>query len=68
MATRQSQHLFAAALLALVGAQAAHWFITPMRHPNAGAVQTVLVAVQAVVGVGGAFWLLVRQKPASISN
>jgi len=54
----ESLRQIGALLLALVGAQAVHWFITPMRHPEASALPTGLVAVQALVGLGGAAWLL----------
>ena len=58
MTNTESQRLIGALLLALVGAQAVHWFITPIRHPDASALRTGLVAVQALVGLGGAAWLL----------
>jgi|GEM_PF-5678490 len=53
-----SQRALSAAVLACVGAQAAHWFITPMRHPDASSLRAGLVAIQARAGFGGAFWLL----------
>ncbi len=65
----QSQRFFGGTVFAFVGAHAFHWFITPMRHPDAGALRTALVAVQALVGIGGAFWLLrSRRRPESIAS
>jgi len=46
----------------MLGAQAVHWFITPISHPDAGALRTTGVGVQAAIGFGGALWLFVRQR------
>ena len=56
--TPQSQRLCGVVLLALIGAQAVHWFITPMRHPYTSALRQGLVAVQAFVAFGGTVWLM----------
>lgn len=54
-------------LLAMVGAQAIHWLITPGNHPGASTVRTIGVVIQAIVGVGGAMWIGFkrRSRPAS---
>ena len=49
-------------MLLMLGAQAVHWFITPISHPDAGALRTTGVGVQAAIGFGGALWLFVRQR------
>ncbi|MEO7040980.1 MAG: hypothetical protein ABI035_01845 [Gemmatimonadaceae bacterium] len=50
-----------AGVLAMVGAIAAHWFITPARHPDAGRWAQIATLVELVVGFGGAAWLTWRQ-------
>jgi hypothetical protein len=32
--------------------KAGHWFITPMNHPNASSLKSVLVGAQLVLGLG----------------
>jgi len=54
-----------AGILLMLGADALHWFITPMRHPDATTVNYVATAVQAIVGIGGAGWLFVRRSRPS---
>ena len=49
-------------LLAMVGAQATHWLITPASHPDTGAVRTVGVVIQAILGFGGAIWIATKQR------
>jgi hypothetical protein len=51
-----------AGMLLMLGAIALHWFITPMRHPDAGTIEYWLTGIQAVVGIGGAIWLIVRRR------
>ena len=43
--------LFAASLVG----SAVHWFLTPMRHPNAPVWVTLLHALQVIVGIGVGF-------------
>ena len=50
-----------AGMLAMVGAIAVHWFITPARHADAGRWAQIAALVQLVVGFGGAVWLTWRQ-------
>ena len=47
-------------LLSGLGSQAVHWFITPMAHPDASSLREVGVALQLLVGYGGAAWLFYR--------
>lgn len=49
---------FLAAALLVVGAQAVHWFLTPMAHPDATDLRTGMAALQCVLGIGGGLWLL----------
>jgi hypothetical protein len=51
-----------AGVLLMLGANALHWFITPMRHPDATTFQQLATGAQAVVGVGGAIWLITRWR------
>jgi hypothetical protein len=51
-----------AGLLLSLGAQAIHWFITPMAHPDASTARELGVVIQAAVGFGGALWLCLRQR------
>ena len=51
--------------LALMGGQAVHWLLTPTNHPDAGTFRTIAVAVQALVGFGGAVWAGRRTRTAS---
>jgi hypothetical protein len=62
MASSQSYRYLGAFLFALLGARAGHWFITPMRHPDATTLRSALVALQFVVGLGGAIWLLRAER------
>ena len=52
-------------ILAMLGAQAAHWFLTPMNHPDASALRTTGVGIQVVAGFGGAIWTAMQQRAAS---
>ena len=66
-----TQRQVSAVLLSLVGAQAVHWFITPLQHPDAGLFRTSAVVVQAVLGIAGAVWLLravPKREHGAISN
>jgi len=50
-------------LLAMVGAQAVHWFITASPDTSdPSTLRTVAVAIQAVVGLGGALWLSLEHR------
>lgn len=49
-------------VLAMIGASAAHWLITPMQHPDASIMQQLLTVVQLLIGFGGALWLAVRER------
>lgn len=53
-------------LLAMVGAQAVHWFLTPANHPDASVLRTFAVGVQAAAGFGGALWVALRQRAAAL--
>jgi hypothetical protein len=48
--------------LALIGAQAVHWLLTPMAHPDASGLRTAGVVLQAIAGFGGAVWLATRRS------
>ena len=50
-------------VVAVVGGQAVHWFLTPMDHPEASMFRTVAVGVQAAVGFAGAIWAARRMSP-----
>jgi hypothetical protein len=51
--TRSSTRLTTTALLgALLIGKAGHWFITPMRHPNAATWKVSVVGALFVVGLG----------------
>lgn len=56
-----------AGILAMIGAQAIHWFITPIAH-DASTVRNGLVAAQAVVGFGAAAWLIYRYRPRAATT
>jgi hypothetical protein len=56
------QRVLIAAVLLVVAADAVHWFIGGSAHSDAGAIRRILVALQAVVGLGGAAWLLLRSR------
>ena len=54
-------------LLAVVG-DGLHWFITPMDHLHASAVDHDLVAAQVFIAAAVALWLIARartRKPAA---
>lgn len=53
-----------AGLLAMIGGQAVHWFLTPMSHPDATSLRVIGVAVQAVLGFGGACLVMLRSRAA----
>ena len=48
----------AAFVFASIAGQALHWFITPESHPGVGTVRTIAVAVQAILGLFGAWWFI----------
>lgn len=48
-----------AGVLLMLGAQAANWLIGA--NPPSGSLRTYLVALQLVVGLGGAAWLMLRR-------
>jgi hypothetical protein len=50
-------------MFTLLGAQALHWLMTPIRHPDASTVRTIAVVVQAFVGFGAVLWLTWRGRP-----
>jgi len=56
-----------AGVLLMLGAQGVYWFITPMSHPAAGSMQTALVVVQCLAGLGGGAWLIRRREGLSES-
>ena len=47
-----------AGMLLAVSAQAVHWLITPLQHPDAGPIRHGLVVAQAVVAGGVALYLI----------
>ena len=47
---------------AILFAFATHWFITPIRHPDASRTDQILVALQAAFGVGVAAWAWLRLR------
>ena len=49
-----------AGILLMLGADAIRWFIVSW-HTDAGAARTTLVALQLVVCLGGAAWLILRR-------
>ena len=51
-----------AVTLALVGGQAVYWFLTPLNHPDASALRSIGVGLQAVFGFGGAIWVASRRR------
>lgn len=51
-----------AGVLAMIGASAAHWLITPIQHPDASNMQQLLVVLQLLIGLGGALWLTLRER------
>lgn len=56
-----------AGILLMLGADAIRWFIASW-HPDAGAARTILVALQLVVCLGGAVWLILRRLQYSQSS
>lgn len=54
-----------AGMLLILGADALHWFITPMQHPDASTMMRLAMGAQAVVGIGGGVWLIMRQRARS---
>jgi hypothetical protein len=50
-----------AGMLLMLGGQAVNWFIGG-GTPDASTIRTIAVALQAIVGFGGAWWLYVRQR------
>ncbi|HVX38249.1 MAG TPA: hypothetical protein VHB25_01655 [Gemmatimonadaceae bacterium] len=57
-----------AGMLWMLGAYAAHWFVTPMSHPHAGFLATGSAAAELVIGFGGGVWLYLRRRPAEQRN
>lgn len=51
-----------ALVLALVGASAAHWLLTPVAHPDASAREYSLAILQMLGGFGAALWLVLRER------
>jgi hypothetical protein len=51
-----------AGVLLMLGASAAHWFITPMAHPDASTMQRIGATAQALLGFGGFAWLTWRNR------
>lgn len=49
-------------LLAMIGGQAVHWFLTPLSHADATPLRTAGVGVQALLGLGGALWIARRSR------
>jgi threonine/homoserine/homoserine lactone efflux protein len=54
-----------AGMLLMLGSIAAHWFITPAAHSDAGPVHTAFAAAQLAAGWGGGGWLLWRARRRS---
>jgi hypothetical protein len=52
--------MVAVVVLATIGGQAVHWFLTPLNHPDASTLRTIGVGIQVVVGFGGALWVGAR--------
>ena len=52
-----------AGMLWMLGAYGAHWFITPMNHPDAGVLETAASVAELVFGFGGGLWLYLRRRP-----
>jgi hypothetical protein len=50
------------ALLLFIAAQGGHWFITPMRHPNATSLDHWLVALQTLACASAAIWVYRRRE------
>jgi len=51
-----------AGMLLMMAASGGNWFITPMSHPNATALQRNWVIGQIVIGPAGAAWLIIRGR------
>jgi type II secretory pathway component PulM len=56
-----------AGVLIVVALDAVYWFISTWR-PDTSRVQTILVAIQALVSIVGAVWLLLGRKRLSDSQ
>ena len=52
-----ANHIVAALLLGFIAAQGVHWLITPMGHPGAGTLRTILVSMQVLACLAGIVWL-----------
>lgn len=48
--------------LLFLAARGGNWLITPMRHPDATAVDYLLTWVQVLGGLAGGVWLLRRDR------
>ena len=61
MSLKEKQEVWGGAVIgALVGGQAVHWLLTPIDHPNASGLRTVLVVLQAAIGFGLWIWAMVK--------
>jgi hypothetical protein len=58
----------ATGMLAIIAADAFHWFITPAAHPDASGARQLGVAIQAVVCITGAWWLARRPRSVEIQE
>ena len=54
-----------AGALLMIGADALHWFIDPV-STSATTTRTVGVTIQAVVGIGMAVWLTIRERRRTV--
>jgi len=57
-----------AGMLLMVAASGIHWFIAPMSHPNATALQRNGVIGLIVVGAAAAVWLIIRGRPRKFAE
>jgi hypothetical protein len=55
-------------LLAMIGAQAIHWLITPANHPDASSMRTTAVVIQAIGAFGVAIWIAFRRSARVIGH
>lgn len=52
-------------VLLMLGSHAVHWLLTPASHPDASLARIIAVGMQAILGYGGALWVLLQRRSAT---